>query len=512
MSQEAPSRPVEPVVARPDATKPAPTGGWVTILSRSALVVAGIAVGAVGSRLFLAQPRADNPAPEVAEKCPAAGDEVVITLGPEKRSASGIESVVLVPEPLVSRVWRTGRVSLDEDRLAHIYPLTEGIVREVRVALGQTVAAGDVLAVIDSRELGQAKLDAYRARIALAAEQELAARTRTTMANADELLKLLAAEASLDEIEKRMADKPIGEWRQQLLGAYTRRKQLQAQLAAQRASAGDIPESTVRKTEAELAASQAAYTALFEELKFQVRNQVRQAELRLREAETNLDVARSKLLMLGLTAEAVESLDPIAEGAAASHLVMKAPFPGTVLEKHAVRSERVGPQMQMFVIADLSNVWVQADLFEADLPLVRGLRNRPVVFRSATAGIPERTATVVNTGTLIDRASRTLTLIAEADNADRVLKPGLFVEVGFDTSDPTPVLQLPSHVILRHENKPFVFVQEGEDRFRRVDVTLGRTAGEKVEVTGGLKPGDRVVVRGGFVLKSELLKDQMVGE
>jgi len=366
--------------------------------------------------------------------------------------------------------------------------------------------------VIDSRELGQAKLDAYKARIGLVAERELAARTRTTMANADELLKLLAAETPLADIEVRMADKPIGDWRQQLLGAYTRRKQLQAQLVSLKASAGAIPESSVHKTEADADAAGATYTALFEELKFQVKNQVRQAELKLKEAETTLDMAKSKLLMLSLSAEAVESFDPIAEGATASHLIVKAPFAGTVLEKHAVRSERVGPQMQMFVIADLSSVWVQADVFETDLPLVRGLTNRPVVFRSTVAGLAERTATVVNTGNLIDKASRSLTLTAEAANADRLLKPGMFVEIGFDTGDQTPTLQIPANAVLRHENRPFVFVHEADNRFRRAEVTLGRTAADKVEVTAGIKSGDRVVIRGGFVLKSELLKDQMVGE
>jgi len=511
MTLEAPARPVESAVPVPPIVKAPTAKRWAVVLIGSALLAIGVVAGAIGSRQFTLSPNADKATHAAAEKPSEEGGDAV-TFGPDKQSAAGIESVVVTPEPLVARVWRTGRVALHDDRLAHICPPAEGIVRDVRVTLGQTVAAGEILAVIDSRELGQAKLDAYKARIGLAAERELAARTRTTMANADELLKLLVAETPLAEIEKRMADKPIGDWRQQLLGAYTRRKQLQAQLASQKASAGAIPESSIHKTEADADAAGAAYTALFEELKFQVKNQVRQAELKLKDAETTLDVARSKLLMLGLSAEAVESLEPIVEGATASHLLVRAPFAGTVLEKHAVRSERVGPQMQMFVIADLSSVWVQADVYEADLPLVRGLKNKPVVFRSKVAGVAERRATVVNTGDMIDKASRSLTLTAEAANADRLLKPGMFVEIGFDIGDGTPALQVPANVVLRHENKPFVFVQEADDRFRRAEVTLGRTAGDKVEVTTGIKSGDRVVVRGGFVLKSELLKDQMAGE
>ena len=501
---------IESVHASPPA-QPSPPRRWGLNRTGLVLLLAGIVAGVLGTRQFMGSSApGEKPTGSAEKPVETANDQ--LTFSPERQAAAGIEAVAIKPEPLVSRVWRTGRVALNDDRIAHICPPAEGVIREVSVRLGQTVAAGDVLAILDSRELGQAKLEAYKARIALAAELELATRTRMTMTNAAELLKLLTAETPLADIEKRLADKPIGDWRQQLLGAYTRRNQLRNQLASQQSSGGAVSEANLRKTEAESEAAGATYTALVEELRFQVKNQVRQAELKLKDAETTFDVAKAKLLLFGMSAEAVEKLDPIAEGAATSHLAVKSPFGGTVVEKHAVRSERVGPLNQMFVIADLSAVWVQADLFEADLPLVRGLKDQPIAFRSSVAGIPERNAKVVYIGDLIDKSSRSLTLTAEATNSDRLLKPGLFVEVGFDTGDPAPTLQVPTNAVLRHENKPFVFVQLGADEFRRTDVTLGRTAGDRVEITSGLKSGERVVVRGGFVLKSELLKDQMAGE
>jgi RND family efflux transporter MFP subunit len=436
----------------------------------------------------------------------------VITLERATQSASGIVVEAIYPTPIIHRTWRTGRIAFHEDRVAHLCPPTEGILREVPVRIGQSVQAGDVLAILESRELAQAKLEAYKAIIALNAEQELAARTKTTMSNAEELLKLLSAETPLAEIEKQMADKPIGDWRQQLLGAYSRWKQLKAQTASQRVAMGAVAESTLRKTEAEAEAAGAAYTALVEELRFQVKNQVRQAELKLKDAETILDIAQSKLLLLGLSKSEIQQLNPIQEGAAMSHLLVRAPFSGTIVEKHAVRSERVDPHHQLFVLADLSRLWVQADIFEADLPKIRELKESSVLFRSAVAGIPERVATIISPGHLIEKSSRSAILTAEADNEDRVLKPGLFVEVGLDTGDRTPVMQVPNTAIILEETQPFVFVQVGEEKFRRVNITTGRVLTDKVVVSAGLKPGDKVVVQGGFVLKSELFKDQMVGE
>jgi multidrug efflux pump subunit AcrA (membrane-fusion protein) len=66
--------------------------------------------------------------------------------------------------------------------------------------------------------------------------------------------------------------------------------------------------------------------------------------------------------------------------------------------------------------------------------------------------------------------------------------------------------------IQRQGTQPFVFVHRGKGEFRRVDVKLGRTSGGTVEVVEGLGQGQPVVVAGGFILKSELLKDQMAGE
>lgn len=511
-----PAPPVELVVhAPPPAVVVPPTkngspGRWRKALATVALLAAGGAAGVVGSRQ-LAPAATSAEKATAAEKSPDSAADTV-TFGPDKQASAGVETAAVAAEPLRLRVWRAGRVVLHDDQVAHVCPPAEGVVREAPAKLGQPVAAGQVLAVLDSRELGQAKLEAYKAKIALAAEREQIARTRTTMANAAELLALLAADTPPAEVERRTADKPIGEWRQQLLAAVTRRNQLKAQAASQRAAAAAVAEATLRKSESDAEAAAAAYTALVEELQFQVKQQVRQAELKQRDAETAFDVSTAKLLLFGLSAADVAKLDPIAEGAAASRLVVRAPFAGTLVEKHAVRSERVGPQTQMFVVADLTKVWVQADAFEADLPLVRGAAGRPVAFRAPGAGVPERAATVTYTGDLIDRSSRTLTVTAEADNGDRLLKPGMFVEVGFDAGDATPVLQVPASAVLRHENKPFLFVQTTPDTFRRVSVTLGRSGGDRVEVTDGLKTGDRVVVRGGFVLKSELLKDQMVGE
>jgi cobalt-zinc-cadmium efflux system membrane fusion protein len=96
---------------------------------------------------------------------------------------------------------------------------------------------------------------------------------------------------------------------------------------------------------------------------------------------------------------------------------------------------------------------------------------------------------------------------AVADNADGLLKPGMFVTIELPTSSAEPVTQVPITAVQEHEGQTFVFLHNGEDRFERRNVVTGRRSGEFVEITSGLQPGEQVATRGGFALKSRMLAD-----
>lgn len=495
------SGPVAAVAPRPDRRR----ARWAVLL----LLPIGVAIGVVGARLGSSTAPAPQPTAEAAGRT----EEPTSVRFPRDRwEAAGVRTEPVAAAPLADYAWRTGRVVVNDDRVAHVSPPVEGIIREVRVRLGQDVTAGQVLAVLASEQVSGAKLALVTARVALAAEREREGWARVTTGNTDALVAAVAAGKPVAEIDAAFKDRPVGDRRQQLMAAYTGRNQLKAQLESDRASTGAVPGIVRRKAEADYDAAEAGLQAMLEEFRFQARQQARMAGLKLKEAEAAFDVARIRLLTLGYTPGEIDVMNPVEEGQAASLYEVKAPFAGTVVDKHAVRSERVTAQFQLFQLADLATVWVQADAFEADLPLVRGLGGRGVVFRAPGAGISERPAAVFYAGDLVDRASRAVTVTATAPNPDRALKPGMYVEVGLPRGSPAPVLQVPASAVQRHDGKTFVFVLTGSDEFRRADVEIGREAGDRVEVAGGLKPGDVVAVGGGFVLKSELYRDQLAGD
>ncbi len=469
-----------------------------------------LALGVVVAAGFFVAARDGGKEPE---EPPKAAETSSVMFPNDKWEASKLVVAPAFYEPWRDRVWRPGRVARDDDRVARLYPPAEGVVAESPVKLGQSVRAGDVLAVIDCRELALTKLEWLKAKGALEAERDQAARVALTMGNARRLLDLIDAKKSVPEIEAALAGQPIGEYRQLLLTAYAKSGQLQAQAAAQRATGVGVAEVSLRRTESDAEAASAALTTAVEDVRFQSRQQVQAAQVKLREAELAHDTAKTKLLLYGVPPGDLPTLDPVAEGAKAGQLRLRAPFDGVVVEKHAVLSERVGPTFHMFTVSDPSKVWVQADLYESDLPLVRGLEvGSPLVVRSTLAGLTETPVTVLSAGEEIAKATRALTITATAANPDGALRPGMFVEVAFETGDRVPTLQVLNTAVFRADGEVFVFVQSGDGEFRKAVVTLGRNAGDRVEVVKGLAAGDAVAMSGGFVLKSVLFKDQMVSE
>lgn len=515
MAQVLTHGPSGPVNTRlPITVSPIENGGM-----RSKAMIVGLILGlltAGGGGYFIGTYRyADSvvvPSPHTSEaELPA--DAGIVTLDTAQQASSGVRCEPATVGVLQDQVWRTGTVRLDQDRIAHLTAPVDGLVREVVAGYGMTVRAGEVLAVIDSKDIGRAKLDLANARLALTAALSRHEWTTQITANARDLWAELDAGKSVTTVQKAFRDRPTGVWRDRLITAHSKAAQLRAVaddlIILQ---AGTVPETTVRKAKAEAEAAEAQYRAMFEEARFQMAQDAMAAEQAYREAKSAADTARAHLLMYGFTPVEVDAMDPAKEGAAVSHYPIRALFDGTVVEKHAVRGERVTAGHQLFLVADLGTVWVETDVFETDLPLVRDLAGKRVVFRAPTAGIKEREGAVHYLGQVIDPDTRALPLVLTVDNADRTLKPGLFVEVGLVRGGGDEVLSVPTVAVQRHENRTFVFVRTGEGTYRRVDVVLGREASARVEVVSGLQPGNELAVEGTFALKTVLLKDQIGGE
>lgn len=435
----------------------------------------------------------------------------VVELTPEKVEAAGIEVAPAHRDRLTLTRWITGKIAPNGDRLAHIYSLVEGTVHEVLVPFGATVKQGDVLAVIDCKEVGQAKLALVRARLEVRIAKVNQDWKQKIHQNTQALIQALEGETSPQVIADRFRDRPMGTYREDLISASAHWQQTRAQFdrMATLSQRGSVSQSQFEQARAENEAARATFNALMEQIKFTSEQELIQARQALEQAQVAEGASRSALYILGYSEDEVARMDPLAEGEEVAHYALTAPFDGTILAKDVVVEERVGPQTRLFDLADLSTVWVQADIYEKDLRFLQELNDRVLRFR--TSSYPDQLfkARVFTTGEVVDSETRTVRMTAVAENPDRRLKPGLFVEIELPIGSAENVVQIPQAALQTDAGQTFVFVRRASGEFARREVTVGRAGAQNVEITEGLQAGEPVAIRGSYTLKAELKREEL---
>ncbi len=236
---------------------------------------------------------------------------------------------------------------------------------------------------------------------------------------------------------------------------------------------------------------------------------VLKARQELKEIEADLTLAREKFRILGINISEFENkkmngdhpLIPI--GSSVS---------GTVIEKNVSQGEIVSPDKILFVVADLSNLWVVIDILEKDVGSIRS----GMAARVSVTAFSERAfrGKISYTGDVIDEKTRTAKARVTVDNSSGLLKPGMFATVSIDSVKGSilKTIAVPEEAIFLDGSERYVFIQEGNERFAARRVSVGPASGLRIEIKEGLKVGETVVTRGVFTLKSELKKETLQAE
>lgn len=210
-----------------------------------------------------------------------------------------------------------------------------------------------------------------------------------------------------------------------------------------------------------------------------------------------LAAATDKLRMLGVAPKSDR---------AASTFPVASPIGGTITHKHAVLGELAKPDESLYTVADLSTLWIEANVAEKDLAAVkRGSAAKVKVAAWPEEAFPGRVAYV---GATLDKETRTVLARIEVPNRDGRLKPEMFATVVIPTDAALKSLALPESAVTLVQGLPTVFIEEGEG-FEPRAVELGARAGGKVAIKSGLKPGELVAVEGVYALKARALKSQI---
>jgi Cu(I)/Ag(I) efflux system membrane fusion protein/cobalt-zinc-cadmium efflux system membrane fusion protein len=222
----------------------------------------------------------------------------------------------------------------------------------------------------------------------------------------------------------------------------------------------------------------------------------------LRQAESLLRSTRERLAYWDISEDQIRSLE--AHGTAQRRLTVRAPADGVVTEvmEEALEGMFVRPGMNVYKLADLSSLWVHADVYESDLPWVREGQPATVSFRFD----PDRSfrGAILFLYPEVSRETRTLKICVEVPNEQKRLKAGMYADVVVHGPPLRDALLIPYSAVLRSGERNLVFVDLGDGRFEPREVRLGmRGEGDVVQVLAGLESGEAVVTQAQFMLDSE---------
>ena len=235
------------------------------------------------------------------------------------------------------------------------------------------------------------------------------------------------------------------------------------------------------------------------------------AQGNLASAKASLTAAENRLHLLGMDQAAVEQLARTGE-INPKHAV-RAPLGGRVIEREVTLGELVNPEKEkLMVIADLSTVWVLADVPEAKLGQI-STGSKAEIALPALGG-QKFAGTISYLSPELDPTTRTARVRVEVKNPDMKLLPGMFAQAQLSAGPigeggaPEPVIIVPEDAVQTVEGEPAVFVPvEGEpNTFAKRQVGVGQPVGGLVPVFAGLKEGEKYVSSGSFILKADIGK------
>jgi RND family efflux transporter MFP subunit len=350
-----------------------------------------------------------------------------------------------------------------------------GYVKELLVDMGDHVAAGDPLLVIDVPELvKQRQTMAARVRSAEAQQERAEAEIQLAVANVQSATARLAqAKSEMDRTDASLAA---------VEAEFARTSDLVQRQSLERRMLDEVR----KKRDSELAAQQAVSSAILSAEADVTVSQAKLASARadLDVAKSNSDIARSQL----------EELDVLV-----AYSTLKAPFAGVITSRHVDLGDLVLAEGQgskgpsLFTLIQVERVRIQSPIPEAEAAIINPGDTMTVSFPSFPLE-ESINATITRLSGSLDPSTRTMLVEAEVDNRELKLIPGMFGQATITVEAKVATSVLPARAVRFDETgNAFVYAINSEDTIEVVPVTTGIDDGKRIEITTGVGPGQRVV-------------------
>ncbi len=226
----------------------------------------------------------------------------------------------------------------------------------------------------------------------------------------------------------------------------------------------------------------------------------------LAEAEINLRSARQRLITIGFSQKEMEELANQPEDSFMRYRV-RAPISGTIIRKHLTPGEVHREDDEVFVIADLTTVWIDLAVYQKDLPHVRVGQQ---VLIMAGPHMPKLRATISMISPIVDPGTRTTLARIVLPNPQGIWRPGMFVTAQITVEHKDTSIVVPKDAVQTIGEQAVVFVR-ADNGFKPQPVKRGRSDAESVEILSGLTLGQEYLARGAFDLKAHTITSGFEG-
>jgi membrane fusion protein, heavy metal efflux system len=246
-------------------------------------------------------------------------------------------------------------------------------------------------------------------------------------------------------------------------------------------------------------------TAKLVEIGAASREELDSATTKYREAETTLANVRQKLMLLGLSAQRIESLNSSSQ--ISSEVMVSAPSSGVVTSRTVNPGEVIEANKELLRVTDLSTVWVVGQVYEKDLGKIHIGSGADIMSETYPGRIFRGRVAYVDPK--IEQTTRTAQVRIELANPNQMFKIGMYLNISFGalTGAMASTTAIPKDAVQNIENQQIVFVATAEPNVFAVHpVRLGVESNDRYPVLEGLSAGDRIVTEGSFQLRAEWLK------
>jgi cobalt-zinc-cadmium efflux system membrane fusion protein len=182
---------------------------------------------------------------------------------------------------------------------------------------------------------------------------------------------------------------------------------------------------------------------------------------------------------------------------------VRSPIDGTLVAVQVASGETIEEGKPLFTVIDMRTVWLQARVFEPDIPKVQGASSAWFTLEGYQEPfvVDETNGRLITVGRVIDPQTRTVPVIYQVDNQEGKLRVGQFAKVKIATGDPIKTLAVPASAVLEEAGRSVAYVQVEGEAFEQRQLTLGIAGKGWVAIRDGVKAGEHIVTRGAYDIK-----------